>query len=346
MDDQPILSLRGVTRRYGPRAVVQQASLDLAEGRIACLLGPSGCGKSTILRLIAGLEPVDEGEIRVHGETVAEPGASVPPEQRGIGLVFQDNALFPHLSVRDNVAFGIRNQPAAVRRQMVEALLARFQVGHLAGKFPHTLSGGEQQRVAIARALAREPFLLLLDEPFSSLDGHLRTQVRQSLVADLRSVGTSVLIVTHDPDEAMLIADQLILMAEGRILQSGLPGDCYDNPVSLVAARLLGDAMGIDVAVADGAAQTPFGTVPAPGLPDGVAQLVLRPDDLLAVVNSIHPGLDGQVTALRRVGAARTAIVACDLGEIAVPLPGAPLPQGQAVRLHLRSGAGRIVPLP
>ena len=344
METEPILSLRGVTRRYGPREVVQQASFDLAAGQIACLLGPSGCGKSTILRLIAGLEPVDVGEILVHGAAVAQVGASVPPEQRGIGLVFQDNALFPHLSVRDNVAFGIRHQPAPARDRAVEDLLARFQVGHLADKFPHTLSGGEQQRVAIARALAREPLLLLLDEPFSSLDGHLRAQVRQSLIADLRSVGTSVLIVTHDPEEAMMIADQLILMADGRILQSGAPGDCYDNPVSLVAARLLGDATGCAVQVAGGMAQTPFGPVKAPGLPDGAALLVLRPDDLLLATNSATPGVEGRVTAMRRLGAARMALVTCELGELAVPLPDTSLAEGRAVRLHLRAGAGRIVP--
>lgn len=344
METNPILSLRGVTRRYGAREVVRQASFDLAEGRIACLLGPSGCGKSTILRLIAGLEPVDAGEILAHGEAMARVGASVPPEQRGIGLVFQDNALFPHLSVRDNVAFGIRHQPASERSAVVESLLARFHVGHLADKFPHTLSGGEQQRVAIARALAREPLLLLLDEPFSSLDGHLRAQVRQLLIADLRAVGTSVLIVTHDPDEAMMIADQLILMADGRILQSGSPDDCYDNPVSLVAARLLGDAAGCAVRVKGGVAQTPLGAVPAPGMADGAACLVLRPGDLVVGPDIALPGLDARVTALRRLGPAPMALVACELGELVVPLPDMPLAQGQAVRLQLRAGAGRIVP--
>lgn len=273
-----ILSVRGVTRSYDRRAVVAEASLDLHAGRIACLLGPSGCGKSTLLRMIAGLDRVDAGEIVLGGAPVSTPGLTVPPEQRSIGLVFQDFALFPHLDVAANVAFGLTGMPPAVRRERAMALLARFHIAQLAQAWPHMLSGGEQQRVAIARALAREPAVLLLDEPFSGLDGHLRAAVRQSVLADLRAAGAAVLIVTHDPEEAMVMADDLILMAAGRILQSGNAEDCYRRPVSIEAARLLGDTVTLLARIASGVATTDFGTAPAPAQGDGPAHVMVRPE--------------------------------------------------------------------
>jgi iron(III) transport system ATP-binding protein len=273
-----LLSVRGVTRRYDHREVVSDANLDLHAGRIACLLGPSGCGKSTLLRTIAGLEPVDEGQVSVCGMPVSAPGRTVPPEQRSIGLVFQDFALFPHLDVAGNVAFGVTGLQPAARRARVMALLARFHVEHLANAWPHMLSGGEQQRVAIARALAREPAALLLDEPFSGLDGHLRAAVRRSVLADLRAAEAAVLIVTHDPEEAMLIADDLILMASGRVLQTGTPEQCYRHPVSVEAARLLGDAVVIPARIESEVASTDFGTAPAPAKRDGPAHIMVRPE--------------------------------------------------------------------
>lgn len=276
--DEPILSLRGITRTYGKRTVVQDASFDLAAGRIACLLGPSGCGKSTILRLIAGLEAPDEGQITLKGQAVSGTNLMTAAEHRNIGLVFQDFALFPHLNALDNVAFGLQHLKPAERRERANALLSRFQVDHLAKKWPHTLSGGEQQRVAIARALAREPLVLLLDEPFSGLDGSTRAQVRQAVLADLRDSGAAVLIVTHDPEEAMLIADDLILMADGRILQTGSPQDCYHRPVSAQAARLLGDANIIPAQINGNMARSPFGDLPAHGLTDGAASMMIRPE--------------------------------------------------------------------
>lgn len=318
MELGPILALHDVTRRYGAREVVQQASFALQPGRITCLLGPSGCGKSTILRLVAGLEPLDQGEIALGGQTVSAPGHTVPPEQRGVGLVFQDNALFPHLSVRDNVAFGVQSLGRPARNKLVEELLARLHVTHLADKWPHTLSGGEQQRVAIARALAREPVLLLLDEPFSGLDGHLKAQIRRSLIADLQALGTTVLIVTHDPDEAMMLADDLILMAEGRILQTGSPGDCYDNPASLVAARLLGDAI----------------EIPGHMLRQGDAALILRPKQL-AIGDA---GIPARVISVRRIGQDTLAVVESDFGEMTVETGSQGLSPGQAIHLHLRNG--------
>lgn len=311
MQSSPTMTLRDVTRRYGQREIVSKASFALHPGRITCLLGPSGCGKSTILRMIAGLEPVDEGEISVHGEVVSAPGMTVAPEMRGVGLVFQDNALFPHLNVRDNVGFGVQSMPPDARQRLVHGLLARFHVEHLSDAWPHTLSGGEQQRVAIARALAREPILLLLDEPFSGLDGHLRAQIRRALIADLRAVGATVLIVTHDPEEAMMIADDLILMAEGRILQTGLPEDCHDHPVSLVAARLLGDALEV---------------------PDGPTPAIVRPGDLIVT----EQGMPATVLSVRHLGGETVAVVATDTAEFTIRTSSADLTAGQAIHLQVR----------
>jgi len=274
------LAVASVTRRYSGRAAVAEASFELRSGQIACLLGPSGCGKSTLLRMIAGLEPVDAGTIAIGGRTVSTPTATVSPERRGVGLVFQDLALFPHLDVTGNIGFGLRDLDAATRQARISALLARFRLEPLARAWPHTLSGGEQQRVAIARALARKPAVLLLDEPFSGLDGHLRATIRQSLLADLRADGATVLIVTHDPEEAMLVADHLMLMSNGRVLQTGSPQDCYRRPASIEAAQLLGDALVLPAQVKDGMARTAVGTVPARGLDDGPARVMVRPDAL------------------------------------------------------------------
>ncbi|MCA6329093.1 MAG: ABC transporter ATP-binding protein [Phenylobacterium sp.] len=310
----PLLELRQVSRRFGARTVVDAASLKLFPGRIACLLGPSGCGKSTLLRMIAGLETPDLGEIHIGDRVVASPAGALPPEDRGIGLVFQDNALFPHLDVQGNVGFGLTGLSRADRTQKVLRLLDQFQIRRLASEWPHSLSGGEQQRVAIARALARTPSLLLLDEPFSGLDGVLRESVRGALLEDLRRLGTTVLVVTHDPEEAMAIADDLILMSEGRILQAGPPEDVYRRPVSLIAARLLGEMVVVPGEVASGRIETPLGSLTAPGLADGSAQLGLRPEALV-------PAEAGVVaTVLDRRFQGDGYRLTLDLGEVQVPL--------------------------
>lgn len=340
MTASPILEVRGVTRRYRDRTVVDEASFQLQSGRIACLLGPSGCGKSTLLRLIAGLEPVDEGEIAIRGAVVSARHGMTAPEDRGVGLVFQDNALFPHLDVTDNVAFGLAGMKAAARRDRVAAVLSRFHVDHLARAWPHMLSGGEQQRVAIARALARNPSLLLLDEPFSGLDGHLRAQVRRSLLADLRDSGTTVLIVTHDPQEAMLIADELVLMSAGQILQIGSPGHCYRQPVSIAAARLIGDVLVLPARIAGGVAQTPLGPLPAPDFADGPAEAMIRP----GMLRIADDGMAAEVVAVRCAGP--VSVVDLLVGDHSISIPIAePLPRpGARVRLAAGDGAIRIYP--
>lgn len=335
----PSLTVRDVSRIYEKRSAVANAALTLHAGRITCLLGPSGCGKSTLLRLIAGLEPVDGGEIEIGGTVVSAPGMTVAPEDRGIGLVFQDFALFPHLSVADNVGFGLKSLPASQRRERVMTLLAQFHLEALADKWPHTLSGGEQQRVAIARALARSPSVLLLDEPFSGLDGHLRASVRKSVLADLRTTGTAVLIVTHDPEEAMLIADELALMAAGRILQTGSPQECYLRPVSIEAARLLGEATILPARISGGVAHTAFGVIPAPDMPDCEApdgeyeaKAMIRPEAL----RFDKAGVPVEVVEVRFGGTFQTVTLTSQNAVITARMTGASLPKaGEQVSVSL-----------
>ncbi len=276
----PSLTVRSVTKAYGATRAVESASFTLQPGTVTCLLGPSGCGKSTLLRLIAGLEQPDAGEIALGEDRLSAPGFRIPPEARGIGLVFQDYALFPHLDVVSNIGFGLKGLERPDRDARVAGLLEHFRLGHRARAFPHTLSGGEQQRVAIARALARQPAVVLMDEPFSGLDRHLRSDIRATVLSVVADAGAAVLVVTHDPQEAMLIGDHLVLMAGGRILQQGPAEDCYRAPVSLTAARLTGEVNALPVIVRNGTAETPFGRLAAPGLADGPAVAVIRPQGL------------------------------------------------------------------
>lgn len=277
MTDTPaVITLSNASRRYGARVAVKDASLSLKAGRITALLGPSGSGKSTILRMIAGLEPLDSGTLHAGSQLLADARSSVPPEHRDIGLVFQDYALFPHLSIIDNVAFGLKGSRKD-RREQALGWLEQVKLADRAESWPHMLSGGEQQRVALVRALARKPRAILLDEPFSGLDRHLKSEVRHSLIDTLRASGTAVLIVTHDAEEALMMADELVLMDKGEILQSGTPQDCYTRPASIAAARLLGETEILKANVRSGVAATAFGTLPC-DLPDGDAWLMARPE--------------------------------------------------------------------
>lgn len=340
----PIIELVGVTRRYGPEPAVAEASLALFEGRTACLLGPSGCGKSTLLRMIAGLEPVDAGEIRIAGARVSDPYRIVPPEDRGVGLVFQDNALFPHLDVRGNVGFGLAHLPARERAERVDALLEQFHIAQLARSWPHMLSGGEQQRVAIARAMARQPALILLDEPFSGLDGMLRESVRGALLDDLRASRATVLVVSHDPDEAMSIADDLVLMADGRILQCGRPADCYRQPANPTAARLLGDLILLPGSIHAGAIETPLGRFPAPGLGNGAGLIGLRPDGLaLGRAGNASEGA-ARVIEVRPFRSGHRVVLDLAGQRVALVTEGPPPGPGDLVQINCPADAVLIFP--
>jgi len=241
-----LLSLCGVSHAYGARRTLDNVSLDVGTGEIVAILGPSGCGKSTLLRIIAGLEEVLAGEVRLDGAIVSRRGATLAPERRGVGLVFQDFALFPHLSVQDNVLFGLRpglfGRPVAREAELARALslLERVGMAGRASSFPHALSGGQQQRVAVARALAPGPRLLLLDEPFSGLDSALRESVRNETLDVLRESGCAALMVTHDPEEAMAIADRVVVLRDGRVEHDGPPATVYFEPRSLFVATFLG----------------------------------------------------------------------------------------------------------
>ncbi|GBD40915.1 Spermidine/putrescine import ATP-binding protein PotA [bacterium HR39] len=277
--EPPGLEVRGLAHGFGPRRVVDGVSFTLRRGEVHCLVGPSGCGKTTTLRLIAGLETVQEGEIRIGGRLVAAPGFSVPPERRRVGLMFQDFALFPHLTVAENVAFGLRHLPRRERERRVRELLERVDLAGYANRYPDMLSGGEQQRVALARALAPKPQVMLLDEAFSALDTSLRARVREETLAVLREAGTPVVLVTHDPEEAIRAGDVIHAMLEGRIVQSGRPAELYARPLHPFVAGFFGPVNEFRTRVRDGRAPTPLGDVPAPGFPEGEKVLaVIRPE--------------------------------------------------------------------
>ncbi len=277
---QPRLEIEGLTRRFGAREVVADVSLSIAAGQVSCLLGPSGCGKSTTLRLIAGVDMPDGGSIRVDGRTIVDDLTRTPPEARGIGLMFQDFALFPHLDVTGNVAFGLPRHGTETKARVAD-LLDRVGMTAHAKAYPHQLSGGEQQRVALARALSPRPLILLMDEPFSGLDDRLRDDIRDETLAVLKAEGTAVLLVTHEPTEAMRMADEILLMRDGRIVQHGSPYTIYNNPADLAAAAFFSDLNVLRGRVEGALTQTAFGPFLAPGLADGTAvEIAIRPQHL------------------------------------------------------------------
>ncbi len=238
-----LLELKDVSHAYGSHLVVDALSFSLEQGCIGCLLGPSGCGKTTVLRAIAGFEHVSRGEIRLNGTVVSSPARHVPAERRRIGMVFQDYALFPHLSVADNIAFGLREMPETGRRTRVAELLATVGLASQGSKFPHELSGGQQQRVALARALAPRPNLLLLDEPFSNLDVDLRERLSLEVRDILKASGITAILVTHDQHEAFAVADEIGIMHEGRIQQWDSPYNLYHRPANRFVADFVGQGV-------------------------------------------------------------------------------------------------------
>jgi iron(III) transport system ATP-binding protein len=244
-----LLELDKVAYAYGKHAVVRDLSFSLASGEIGCLLGASGCGKTTALRLIAGFEQPSAGSIRIEGEQVGAASQLVPPERRRIGMVFQEYALFPHLSVADNVGFGIRKWPAAERQARIAELLSLVGLAHQEARYPHELSGGQQQRVALARALAPRPRLLLLDEPFSNLDVELRERLSLEVRDILKTTGTTAILVTHDQHEAFAVADVVGIMQGGRIEQWASPYDLYHRPATRYVADFVGQGVFLGGAV-------------------------------------------------------------------------------------------------
>ncbi|RTL63612.1 MAG: ABC transporter ATP-binding protein [Hyphomicrobiales bacterium] len=271
------LTFEGVERRYRTSTALAGVSLDIAPGEVVCLLGPSGCGKTTLLRIASGIEKPSAGRVLVDDFEVAGPNRFVPPEKRSVGLMFQDFALFPHLSIVDNVAFGLKALPREEARREALAALERVGLARHAGEFPHTLSGGEQQRVALARAIVPRPAVMLMDEPFSGLDVQLRDRLQEETLRILREARATSLIVTHAPSEALRLGNRIVVMRKGRIVQLGKAEDLYRHPADLFVARLFSEINEIRMTVTGGALRTPFGSFAVPGLGDGdAATLCIR----------------------------------------------------------------------
>ncbi|MCA0401084.1 MAG: ABC transporter ATP-binding protein [Proteobacteria bacterium] len=295
------LTFEKITRVFGEKAAVDEVSFTAGNGEVICLLGASGCGKSTLLRLAAGIEVPDSGRILLDGKEIAGPTRFVEPEDRGIGLVFQDYALFPHLDALGNVMFGLGDLPKREALSIADAALRRVGLGARMRAHPHELSGGEQQRVALARAVVPRPRVLLMDEPFSNLDRRMRDQVREETIGLLRETGATALIVTHDPEEAMRIADRIVLMREGRLVQIGPSREIYSRPVDIEAARFFCDLNEIEGKVRGGRVETPVGNFVAPGIAEGARAIAaIRPQSI-----RLKPAgfcLPGRVLAQRFIG--------------------------------------------
>jgi iron(III) transport system ATP-binding protein len=290
-----------VSARFGDVPALDNISLEIQAGEILCLLGPSGSGKSTLLRIVAGIMRPSQGRIAIDGIDVEGAGRSVEPERRRIGLVFQDSALFPHLSVAANVAFGLRGWRRADIDRTVATLLERVGLTHYADRYPHMLSGGERQRVALARALAPNPRVLLMDEPFSSLDDRLRDRVRQETVGLLRETRTTTIIVTHDPGEAVSVGDRIALLQRGRLLQCGSAEELYARPTTAFAARLFSDVNELTGTCRRCRVETPLGSFPAPHLPEhAAARVCIRPEHVRVVRGPT--GIRAQVLASEFLG--------------------------------------------
>ncbi|MFQ5775180.1 MAG: ABC transporter ATP-binding protein [Kiloniellaceae bacterium] len=329
------LTLEHVSHAYGDVVAVDDLSLSVARGELVCLLGPSGCGKTTALRVAAGLEPLQRGRLLMDGRTVADATVDVPPEQRGVGLVFQDYALFPHLSVRDNVGFGLTRLSAAERRAQARQVLERVGMTDYAEAYPHRLSGGQQQRVALARALAPKPKLMLLDEPFSGLDWQLRNQIRDETLHVLKESGAATLMVTHDPEEAMFMADRVALMRAGRIVQVGRPTDLYFAPKDAFVARFFGEVNRLESVARQGFVETPFGVVKAEAFAEGtLVEVLIRPEALK--LRPIGPGCRPGERAAR-------VIAARMLGRSSLVHLSVTAANGHDLHLHARI-PGRFLP--
>jgi iron(III) transport system ATP-binding protein len=310
------LAIEHVTHRFGSVLAVDDARLSVGAGELVCLVGPSGCGKTTLLRVAAGLEPLQEGRVTIGGEVMAEGHVSVSPEDRNVGLVFQDYALFPHLTVRGNIAFGLMKYNTSERNERVRSALERTGMTGFDTTYPHQLSGGQQQRVALARALAPRPRVVLLDEPFSGLDVSLRHRVRDRTARILRDSGIATLMVTHDPEEAMYLADRIAVMDQGRIRQAGTPDEIYLNPADNFVAAFFGDVNKFEGVVVNGVVRTALGTVATNGIADGVpVEVLVRPEALtLSSDGEVH----GIVTSTRFLG--RSSIIDVRLSDDAASI--------------------------
>ncbi|AXS40532.1 ABC transporter ATP-binding protein [Breoghania sp. L-A4] len=335
------LSFSGICHDYDGQPSVRDISIDVDPGEVLCLLGHSGCGKTTLLRIAAGVERQTSGLVMINGREVAGPNTFLAPERRGVGLMFQDYALFPHLTILQNVCFGLTGLPRAEAEREGLSALARVGLEAYAADYPHSLSGGEQQRVALARAIAPRPAVVLMDEPFSGLDRRLRDNVRDETLAVLRETRATCIVVTHDPEEAMRMGDRIALMRAGRLVQIGPADTLYDNPVDVFAARFFSELNEVSGVARGGRAETPVGIFDCEGVADGVdVDICLRPQGIEVMADSgaqaDDAALQGRVTRTRFLGEV-------DLLDIAVS--GLDLPLKARVRERGRFRVGDDVTL-
>jgi len=296
------VSVRNLTKSFGPTAVLRGIDLTVPEESMTAILGPSGCGKTTLLRLIAGFDAPDSGEIMLRGQVVCADDRFVAPQHRRVGYVPQEGALFPHLDIAANISFGLRGRERRDGHR-VEELLSLVGLEPLVRqRFPHQLSGGQQQRVALARALAPRPSLILLDEPFSSLDAALREGTGRAVLEALKATHTTALLVTHDQSEALSLADQVAVMRDGALAQVGTPHEVYRAPADLGVAEFVGAAVVVDADVTDGSASTDLGRLHVmPGFDAGKARLLVRPEQI-GLVGAAHVGVEARVVDVSYFG--------------------------------------------
>ncbi len=323
------LTFENVARSYEDGDALRGVDLDVAPGEVVCLLGPSGCGKTTLLRIASGIERPTSGRVLINNREVAGPNRFVPPEERSVGLMFQDFALFPHLTILQNVAFGLKALPPDVARREAMSMLSRVGLANYASAYPHILSGGQQQRVALARAIVPRPSVVLMDEPFSGLDVQLRDSMQEQTLSLLRETRATCMIVTHHPEEAMRLGDRVAVMRMGRIVQLGRAEDLYHQPKDLFIARLFSEINELSARVKGGVIEMPFGRVPANGLRDGENAVIgIRERGI-----RLHPagtcGLAGRVLHVKFLG---------DVGLVEIGVLGF----DQPLRARTRQAVGEV----
>ncbi|GAB1422218.1 ABC transporter ATP-binding protein [Anaerolineales bacterium] len=327
------LQLQALSKVYRTQIAVNAVNLEVEHGEFISLLGPSGCGKTSTLRLIAGFEEPNHGSIHIEGRVVADDHHFIAPESRRVGMVFQDYALFPHLSVKDNVGFGLKLNSKERDKRVME-MLDLVDLSDYSKRMPHQLSGGQQQRIALARALAPQPALLLLDEPFSNLDTALRTQVRMDVRDILKNSETTAIFVTHDQEEALSLSDRVAVMLEGKIIQYAEPGSVYNRPATPQIASFIGEANFITAQAEGSTAYCALGNVPLANPTRGEKQLMIRPE---ALVISTTEGVPAVVEWWEYYGhTARLGVIIEDGTHLVVrTAPGLAFQRGDTIRVQI-----------